>query len=57
MKSSKTASIPSRISSENGTDISFIQQLLGHNDIKTTLLYAKVGQKTLNKVKSPLDSL
>lgn len=42
---------------ENGTDISFIQQLLGHNDIKTTMRYAKVAQKNLKKIKSPLDNL
>jgi site-specific recombinase XerD len=42
---------------ENGTDISFIQHLLGHNDIKTTMRYAKVAQKSLKKVKSPLDDL
>jgi site-specific recombinase XerD len=42
---------------ENGTDISYIQQLMGHNDIKTTLIYAKVTQKNLKKVPSPLDKL
>jgi site-specific recombinase XerD len=42
---------------ENGTDISFIQQLLGHRDIKTTMIYAKVAQKNLKKIKSPLDNL
>ncbi len=42
---------------ENGTDISFIQQLLGHNDIKTTLIYAQVSKKDLKKVKSPLDQM
>jgi site-specific recombinase XerD len=42
---------------ENGTDISFIQQLLGHRDIKTTMIYAKVAQKNLKSVKSPLDKL
>ncbi len=42
---------------ENGTDISHIQKLLGHNDIKTTLIYAQVGKKDLKKVKSPLDML
>jgi site-specific recombinase XerD len=42
---------------ENGTDISYIQQLLGHHDIKTTLIYAKVAQKNLKKIKSPLDGL
>lgn len=42
---------------ENGTDIKFIQELLGHNDIKTTLRYTHVSQKSLRKVKSPLDML
>jgi site-specific recombinase XerD len=42
---------------ENGTDISFIQQLLGHRDIKTTMIYTKVAQKNLKKIKSPLDGL
>ena len=42
---------------ENGTDISFIQQLLGHNDIRTTLIYAHVTKKDLKKVRSPLDQM
>jgi site-specific recombinase XerD len=42
---------------EAGTDMSFIQSLLGHNDIKTTQIYAKVGRKEVQKVKSPLDRL
>lgn len=42
---------------ENGTDISYIQKLLGHNDIKTTLVYTRIGNKDLKKVKSPLDNL
>lgn len=42
---------------EYGTDMSFIQQLLGHKDIKTTMLYAKVGNAQLNAVKSPLDRI
>ena len=42
---------------EYGTDISFIQQLLGHNDIKTTMLYAKVGNAQVNAIKSPLDRI
>jgi site-specific recombinase XerD len=42
---------------ESGTDISYIQQLLGHSNIRTTLTYANVAQKSLKKVKSPLDNL
>lgn len=42
---------------EYGTDMSFIQQLLGHKDIKTTMLYAKVGNAQLNAIKSPLDRI
>ena len=40
---------------ENGTDIRFIQEFLGHNDIKTTLLYTNVTDKSLRKIVSPLD--
>ena len=40
---------------EYGTDMAFIQKLLGHSDMKTTMIYAKVGKKEIQKVKSPLD--
>lgn len=42
---------------ESGTDIKFIQELLGHNDIKTTLRYTHVSKKSLSKVESPLDKI
>lgn len=42
---------------ENGTDISFIQQLLGHNSINTTLIYTHVTKKDLKRIKSPLDNI
>lgn len=42
---------------EAGTDMIFIQKLLGHNHIKTTEVYAKVSNKILANVKSPLDNL
>ena len=40
---------------ENGTDITYIQKLLGHNDIKTTLRYTHVSNKEIGKIESPLD--
>lgn len=42
---------------EYGTDMAFIQKLLGHNDMKTTMIYARVGTKEIQKVKSPLDHM
>lgn len=42
---------------EQGTDIRFIKDLLGHNDIKTTLIYTNVTDSSLRKIKSPLDNL
>ena len=42
---------------EAGTDIKLIQELLGHNDIKTTLRYTHVSNRTLANIKSPFDSL
>lgn len=40
---------------ELGTDIAFIQRLLGHKDVKTTLVYTHVSNKNLINIKSPLD--
>ena len=42
---------------EQGTDIRHIQKLLGHNDISTTQIYAKVSTKDLSKINSPLDNI
>ena len=42
---------------EAGTDVKFIQELLGHNDIKTTMRYIHVSEKNIKKIKSPLDKL
>ncbi|MDR2971646.1 MAG: site-specific integrase [Bacteroidales bacterium] len=42
---------------ECGTDMVFIQKLLGHKDIKTTEIYAKVSNRQIGNVKSPLDGL
>lgn len=40
---------------ERGTDIRVIQKLLGHNSIKTTMLYTQVSEPTLLNVVSPFD--
>lgn len=42
---------------ENGTDITYIQKLLGHNDINTTLRYTQVSNRDISKIESPLDKI
>lgn len=40
---------------ESGTDIRYIRNLLGHADISTTLIYTKVSNRDISKIKSPID--
>jgi site-specific recombinase XerD len=42
---------------ENGVDIKIIQELMGHNSIKTTEIYSHVVMKKLENIKSPIDNL
>ena len=42
---------------DQGTDIRYIQELLGHKDIKTTLIYTHITTKSLEQIQSPLDRL
>ena len=42
---------------ESGTDLRYIQSLLGHSSSKTTEIYTQVSLPSLQEIKSPFDSL
>jgi integrase/recombinase XerD len=42
---------------EGGTDLRFIQELLGHSSSRTTEIYTHVTDKSIQKIRSPFDDL
>jgi len=42
---------------ESGTDIRYIQALLGHSSLRTTERYAHVARRSVLNIKSPLDTI
>jgi site-specific recombinase XerD len=40
---------------EHGTDLKYIQELLGHRSVKTTELYTHLSTKSIAGIRSPLD--
>jgi site-specific recombinase XerD len=42
---------------ENGTDLSLIQRIAGHNNIKTTAIYTHISHNLISKINSPLNAI
>jgi len=42
---------------QSGTDIRYIQKILGHTDPKTTMIYTRVTIRDLHEIKSPFDDM
>jgi integrase/recombinase XerD len=42
---------------ESGTDLRYIQEILGHKSSKTTEIYTHVSNKQIANIKTPFDEL
>ena len=42
---------------QSGEDIRTIQELLGHSNTKTTMIYTHVSKKSLLEIRSPFEDL
>ena len=45
------------MSVQNGIDIRYVQELLGHKSLKTTEIYTHVSTRYIENIKSPLDDI
>lgn len=42
---------------ENGVDVSLIQKIAGHSNVKTTMLYTHISHNIISKIQSPLSNI
>ncbi|ENS3804742.1 tyrosine-type recombinase/integrase, partial [Escherichia coli] len=42
---------------ESGTDLRYIQEILGHRSSRTTEIYTHVSNRSIQQIKSPFDDL